>query len=552
MWHPELKKHRVIRGTDADIVKRQARLQEEDWSEKWAILQEKEAKKHYIERQKSKAKTRTKQASEALDKLEKLLAATLDVDDVIDWEGLKDSSPFPEPKPIANTKPAAPKPVPFPPEPLKTSPSYIPHLTILDHIIPSKRRKKLFEAEHRFEADYASWKAKCEAAQAETRSQKKDHRAHVKRIVRIHAKAIAEWKERQAAYYKQQTEANEAIDRRKAQYEAKLPDAVVEYCNMVLSNSLYPEWMPKEWHLELIEETSTLIIEYSLPSVKDVPTLSEVRYIQTRDTFVDKHLSQSRVKQLYDSVIYKVTLRTIHEIFEADVAGALESVVFNGRVTSIDRSTGHESTACILSVQATRDEFLNINLAEVDSKACFRLLKGVGSSRLHSLTPIAPIVEMRREDGRFVSEREIVKTLDRSVNLAAMDWEDFEHLIRELFEQEFAAGGGEVKVTQASRDEGVDAVVFDPDPIRGGKIVIQAKRYTNTVGVAAIRDLYGTVLNEGANKGILVTTSNYGPDAYSFAKDKPISLMNGANLLHLLEKHGQKAKIDIEEARRLL
>ena len=102
-----------------------------------------------------------------------------------------------------------------------------------------------------------------------------------------------------------------------------------------------------------------------------------------------------------------------------------------------------------------------------------------------------------------MSAREVANTLDDSVNLAAMDWEEFEHLIRELFEQEFAVGGGEVKVTQASRDGGVDAIAFDPDPIRGGKIVIQAKRYTNTVGVAAVRDLYGTLMNEGANRGIL-------------------------------------------------
>ncbi|HLO12683.1 MAG TPA: restriction endonuclease, partial [Pseudoneobacillus sp.] len=53
-----------------------------------------------------------------------------------------------------------------------------------------------------------------------------------------------------------------------------------------------------------------------------------------------------------------------------------------------------------------------------------------------------------------------------------MDWQDFEQLIRELFEKEFNTSGGEVKTTQASRDGGVDAVAFDPDPIRGGKIVI--------------------------------------------------------------------------------
>ena len=262
-------------------------------------------------------------------------------------------------------------------------------------------------------------------------------------------------------------------------------------------------------------------------------------------------LSDAQLRKLYDSLVYQISLRTVHELFEADRFSALDSVVFNGYVTSVDRRTGLESTACILSLQTTREKFLEINLSQVDPKACFKALKGVGSSRLHSLTPIAPIMEMRRDDGRFVSARELADTLDDSVNLAMMDWEDFEHLIRELFEQEFRSSGGEVKVTQASRDGGVDAVAFDPDPIRGGKIVIQAKRYTNTVGVAAVRDLYGTVMNEGATKGILVTTSDYGPEAYEFVKDKPLVLMAGANLLHLLEKHGHKAKIDIKEARQL-
>jgi restriction system protein len=159
---------------------------------------------------------------------------------------------------------------------------------------------------------------------------------------------------------------------------------------------------------------------------------------------------------------------------------------------------------------------------------------------------------MEREDHRFVDGYAVADGLDDSVNLAAIDWKDFENLIREIFEREFNVNGGEVKITQASRDGGVDAVAFDPDPIRGGKIVIQAKRYTNVVGVSAVRDLYGTVMNEGATKGILVTTSNYGNDAYSFAQGKPITLMNGANLLYLLEKHGYKARIDIKEAKSIL
>jgi restriction system protein len=85
--------------------------------------------------------------------------------------------------------------------------------------------------------------------------------------------------------------------------------------------------------------------------------------------------------------------------------------------------------------------------------------------------------------------------------------------------------------------------------LRGGKIVIQAKRYTNTVGVSAVRDLYGTVQHEGAMKGILVTTATFGSDAYEFARDKPITLISGAELLGLLERHGHRAKINLAEAR---
>ncbi len=137
------------------------------------------------------------------------------------------------------------------------------------------------------------------------------------------------------------------------------------------------------------------------------------------------------------------------------------------------------------------------------------------------------------------------------MNLATMDWESFEHLVRQIFEQEFVSEGGEVKLTQASRDGGVDAIAFDPDPVRGGKYVIQAKRYIRTVGVAAVRDLYGTVMNEGANRGILVTTSDYGPDSVDFVKDKTLTLINGDQLLSLLEKHGYQARINLNEARNI-
>ena len=211
-----------------------------------------------------------------------------------------------------------------------------------------------------------------------------------------------------------------------------------------------------------------------------------------------------------------------------------------------------EQRSCLLSVLIDKPTFSAIELARVDPKACFKSLKGVSAASLASLAAIPPVMEMDTEDRRFIESREVGSGIDEGTNLASISWDDFEHLVRELFEREFASRGGEVKVTQASSDGGVDAVAFDPDPITGGKIVIQAKRYTRTVGVSAVRDLYGTVMNEGASRGILVTTADYGPDAYSFASGKPLTLMNGANLLHMMQRHGQKAKIDLKEARAII
>ena len=197
------------------------------------------------------------------------------------------------------------------------------------------------------------------------------------------------------------------------------------------------------------------------------------------------------------------------------------------------------------------DHLASLNIKKVDPIACIRDLKGIVTPSLENQSQIRPIFTLNTDDSRLVESQDVDGSLLDESNLAAMPWEDFEQLVRQLFAWEYANNGIDVGVTQASRDRGVDAILFDPDPIRGGKYVIQAKCYTRTVDVSAVRDLYGTVLNEGANRGILITTSSYGPDAYEFAKDKPISLIDGPNLIEMLRKHGKNYRIDLEEARAL-
>jgi restriction system protein len=443
--------------------------------------------------------------------------------------------------------------------------SYVPHVGFLSGLIPSVRRRHVAEAEERFRAACTEW----ERSKSEIEARNREGREKYERD-------LADWEAKRKEWPEDQARRNAAIDAKEAAYRCCEPPAVAEYCCALLnvspypsivaskpeialgglysdgvSASEYPDAFPRTFELDYIGETRTVVVDYALPPREALPTVKGYKYVASRDEIQPLPVAQGWFNETYDSVLYQVTLRTIYELFRWDEAGALDSVVFNGWVNSIDKATGREANACVLTIQASKKELLEINLAQVDPKACFRKLKGVSAANLAGLSPVRPILEISREDKRFIASRPVVDAIDSSTNLAAMDWEDFEQLIRDVFEKEFSPDGGEVKITRASRDHGVDAVAFDPDPIRGGKIVIQAKRYTDTVSVSAVRDLYGTILNEGANKGILVTTADYGPDTYEFAKGKPITLLNGSELLYLLQKHGHSARIDLAEARLL-
>lgn len=543
--HKGLNKYRHIRGTDRYVVEQKAAMQKRQWDEQWgkkiqveqiadqkrrereSIIQTKEAKKEL-------AATKTEEAKKALLSLQQTLQFTLAVDDRIEWDLLLDKSIFSDPKPIVIKSKSVPS------EPKLSDAAYQPRLNLIDKILSGRMASKKQELINQYYSDHKLWTEEKEKILAANRAAAENLVMETKK-----------WERRKHQYQEDQRMRNEKIIEHKRNYFAGNPDAITDYCELVLSHSQYPDFFPREWDIQYNPESKILVIDYSLPNKDDLPTIKAVKYIASQDDFSEIHLTPLELSSLYDDLLYQICLRTIHEIYEADVINAIASVVFNGWVNSIDKATGNFVNACIMSMQASKDEFLAINLAKVDPKTCFKQLKGVGSSKLHGLSPIAPIISLDKEDKRFVAAYDVADSINDSDNLATMDWQDFEHLIREMFHKEFSASGGEVKITQASRDGGVDAVAFDPDPIRGGKIVIQAKRYANVVGVSAVRDLYGTTMNEGATKGILVTTSDYGPDAYEFARGKPLTLLNGANLLHLLEKHGHKAKIDLKEAKKL-
>jgi hypothetical protein len=301
------------------------------------------------------------------------------------------------------------------------------------------------------------------------------------------------------------------------------------------------ECLRKPFRCWLDEPSRRLLIEIEVANFDDLTFVKELK------TSV-KNVGKREGAILREKLLYSLLIRISYLAVKSDEKRRVDLVAGNARQSWRDRVTGRLANGITASLQAAREDLEALDIVHVDPKMCFLGLKGIRTPNMDDATPIRPIFEFSTEDDRVVPARDIVESADNQ-NLAAMEWEDFEHLVRQLFEWEFGKSGAEVKITRASRDRGVDAIMFDPDPIRGGKYVIQAKRYTVTVGVDAVRDLYGTVINEGANRGILVTTSSFGPDAYEFAKGKPLSLVDGSNLVAMLKKHGQSYFIDIQAAR---
>jgi len=97
--------------------------------------------------------------------------------------------------------------------------------------------------------------------------------------------------------------------------------------------------------------------------------------------------------------------------------------------------------------------------------------------------------------------------------------------------------GFDTQTTKASGDGGIDIVATSIEPLLRGRYIIQCKRYSGSVGEPAIRDLYGVVMAERANKGILITTGYFTKSALSFAEGKQLELINGTLLSELLVQH---------------
>jgi restriction system protein len=316
--------------------------------------------------------------------------------------------------------------------------------------------------------------------------------------------------------------------------------AVSDYFEIAINRIADPDEFPTARRAGYIPESGLLVLEWDLPQFGVVPECKTFTYVQRSDTIKPTLLSPTVRRLTYRQLIAAIALRAVWIAFSADTNQLVDTVVVNGMLDEIDGSTGQDVRLPLITLRATREQFAKIRIDRVKPVECVQKYFGaIISEHPDELQAIEPVINFNMADPRIIDPIDVLSEIDQRPNLLDLNGYGFEHFIQNLFSRMDL----EVKIFKPGGDGGIDCVVYDKTAVFGGKYVIQAKRYAKTVPPSAVRDLYGTMLSEGATKGLLITTAGFGPSSYDFANNKPLLLISGTELLGLCRKYGIPARI---------
>ncbi len=380
-------------------------------AERARIASQREQARLYAESRAAEADAKTDDVRNYVDRLEQLLNDALRTDSFLDFEQMK--------QPLVTPK-FDPGPLGIP-ESVPLIASYMPPpLSLLQSLIPGSARGHL-ERTRRGRQLY-------DAAMKDHEERESERLAQLEEARRRHGQRVEELKAKVDVQHRE-------IDALRERFERGEREAITAYFDGVLGLSEYPEGFPLRWRLAFMPESRQLVIEYQLPTSDVVPGVSGYKYVKTKDEIVGTERPVSQQRPIYASVIAQVALRALHELFEADRTGKVETIIFNGHVQTIDRATGQSVNPCLVTVRATREQFQHLDLAKVDPIACLQGLHASVSKSPAELAPVRPVLEFDMVDPRFIEKTDVLSTLDHRPNLMDLTPGEFEALITNLFEK---------------------------------------------------------------------------------------------------------------------
>ena len=136
-----------------------------------------------------------------------------------------------------------------------------------------------------------------------------------------------------------------------------------------------------------------------------------------------------------------------------------------------------------------------------------------------------------------------------------IDPQRFEQIVIDLLVKMGYGGNFEdaAQVTKYRKDDGIDGVIKE-DKLGLDKIYVQAKRWAGSVGKPQIHGFIGALSEQGANKGVFITTSKFSSEARAFKpkSDVKVILIDGEELCHYMIEYGVGVSIkQVYEVKRI-
>lgn len=339
-----------------------------------AVQDQKLRARLYVEARTREAAEATAEVQHQVEALQGLLAATLGVDDYLDLEALKRPPQYP----VFDALVVGP-----PPTPPREEDFAVQGPSALGRVFAAS--KHAARAEQR-QADY-------EHAVNEHTVAAQQHASRLEEARRRHDADVAH----QVEEHRQHVEEVSALQRGLA---ARRPEAVVRYLDLVLEAAEYPDGFPHSWRLAYTSASGHLAIEYELPRIEVVPDVKAYKYVKSTDTIGPSPRPAGQIRSIYTEVLRQTALRVVHEVLEADRGGAIRTVALNGHVNDTDPATGRQVHRYLVALATSRERFLDLDLARVDTAACLGHLEARISkdpSRLQAVEPIEVIGSLQAD-----------------------------------------------------------------------------------------------------------------------------------------------------------
>jgi restriction system protein len=497
------------------------------------------------------SKERLSQTIDLHSDLDELLSSSLLSDHKVDMYSLKSFIPFESTDAwkalqteLDGIKQPSPPSMPIvPPKPNYKEPK----IRFSDSLL-FRKKSILRSAQQEFNGKMESWNRFCERIEVVKAEKLSFHALEMQTFEQtrldIHEKIEAQ----RHNYQADQDRYNEQVDVFEVNYQGRQRDAVERYVGLILERSVYPSVFPVNRKWEYNRNNLTLYLSAEMPHPNALPRDGSQSTGLSINSVPTELYTNQEFNRRYNDVIYKALLRNLHELFSGDHVGAIDAIQVSGWVKTLNKGNGQFENITIATLFCTREEFSKINLSQVDPTLCFRFLKGVSAPELSDLIPIPIPHQFSIRESLDRSTPKVLEPMDGHANLAGLSIRELGKSLIDLFEKEFRLMPGDIKLQQANHDGSMEAWGIDPEPIRGGKFIIQTRKSNQTTTVSAVKELFGSMMHEGAHKGILITTSDFSPEAYEFARNKPLVLLNGSQLLSLFERHGIVARISFREA----